>query len=239
MARPRYQITKEDWLDCLDWVDHQLSLPLWAEQPDHPLNAIGVKTLQDKLDYWRTVTFPNQAMLNGAQQVLEQSFTMEDWARLRKALSARKRRRREQRMEQKAVNVTLTTNAHKMIVEYRNLTGCQSISDAIECALKDALNEARVNAERVLTDQIMSLLMALKASEIVQVVAAYLELTAGKRTLANSCKIAFQLFSKRPDRESLKLLCDRFTEDLIWNQIHLQIPYHSLSLFEPMSEANE
>ena len=239
MARPRYQITSDDWLDCLDWVDHQLSLPLWIEQPEHPIHTIGLASLKNKLDQWRQQQFPSTQIRTEAQELLEQAFTIDDWGRLRKALSARKRRRREERLEQKAVNVTLTPDAHKMITEYRNLTACQTISEAIEHALQDALAQARGNAAQVLNEQIMQQLMPLKASEIVQLVAAYLELAGQQRSLANSCKIAFQLFSKRPDRESLKLLCDRFSEDLIWNQVHLHITYDSLGLFLPKVPSEE
>jgi hypothetical protein len=238
MARPRYQITEYDWLDCLDWIDHQINQPHWLEQADHPIHTLGIAKIQRHLSQWRTAQYPTKTALKHAQSILEQVFTIDDWGRLRKALSARKRRRREQRIEQKSVNITLTPNAHRMIIEYRNLTGCQTISEAIEHALNDVLREAAENAEQVLSERVMQQLMCLKASEIVEVVAKYLDIAAQRRTLANSCKIAFQLFSKRPGRDSLKLLCDRFCEDLIWNQVHLNISYDSLSLFDQVAIEN-
>lgn len=233
MARPRYRITEADWLDCLDWFDHQLSQPHWLTEPDHPIHSFGLATLKECLTQWREVEKPSRELLDSVQEILEPSFSMEDWGRLRKSLSARKRRRREKRLEVKPVNITLTPESHHLLVEYRDLSNASTFSEAIELAMQNALTTIRAQFEKELHLEVMESLKGLKASEIIKTVEDYLELAQEKRSLANSCKIAYQLFRKRPDRDSLTLVCDRFAEDLVWNEVHLKISYKKLDL--PMS----
>jgi hypothetical protein len=234
MARPRYRITETDWLDCLDWFEHQTNQPHWVEKPDHPIHSFGLATLKECLAQWREVEQPTRELLDSVQEILEPSFTLEDWGRLRKSLSARKRRRRERRLEVKPVNITLSPESHRLLVEYRDLSNASTFSDAVEQVLQNALTDIRVQFEKTLQMEIMDRLKSLKASEIIKTVEAYLDLAQEKRSLANSCKIAYQLFIKRPERDTLRLVCDRFAEDLVWNEIHLKISYKTLNL--PISQ---
>jgi hypothetical protein len=231
MARPRYKITETDWLDCLDWFEHQLNQPHWLTKVDHPIHGFGLATLKECLVQWREIDKPSKELLASVQEILEPSFTLEDWGRLRKSLSARKRRRREKRLEAKPVNITLTPDSHRLLVEYRDLSGAATFSDAINLAMQKAIVDIRVNFEKRLHTEIIDRLKQLKASDIVKTVEGYLALAREKRSLANSCKIAHQLFIKRPDRESLRLVCDRFSEDLVWNEVHLKVSYLSLINF--------
>ncbi len=231
MARPRYQINPQDWYDCLDWLDHQLAQPTWLTERDHPVHSIGLSTLKDCLNQWRDVDRPTLDLCQSVQDILVRSLTMEDWGRLRKSLSARKRRRRETRLAEKPINITLTPSAHQMLVEYRDLSATGTLSEAVETAIQQALVELRESRERDLERELLEFLRHFKASVLIEVVQNYLELTTTRRSLANSCKIAHQLFLKRPDRNSLRLVRDRFVEDLVWNETHLKVPYASLNLF--------
>ena len=231
MARPRYRINRKDWLDCLDWLDHQLSLPDWVLKEGHPIHSFGLMTLRDCLNQWREVKKPTDELCDSVQEILEASFTIEDWGRLRKSLSARKRRRQEARIDEKPINITLTPSAHQMLVEFRDLSSSATFSEAVESAIRQALVELQHQQEHDLTKTLLNHCQSLKASELIAQVERYLQRTEQKRSLANSCNIAHQLFLKRPDRSSLQLVRDRFIEDLIWNQVHLKISYQSLGLF--------
>lgn len=233
MPRPRYQINSDDWLDILDWLEHQLNQPQWLTMHEHPIHSFGLATLKDCVVEWRTVEKPTRDLCSSAQTILEESLTMDDWGRMRKSLSARKRRRRERRQENKSINITLTPSAHRALVEFRELSGATTFSDAIENHLNNTLEDLRKQHELTLEQNIQAILKDLKASELIKMVASYLELAQTRRSLANSCKIAHQLFMKRPDRNSLVLVRDRFVEDLIWNELHLNVEYHSLPMFQP------
>jgi len=159
------------------------------------------------------------------------SLDNDDWGRLRKSLSAKKRRRREKRLDTKPVNITLTSAAHQILNDFKDLSGSSTLSDAIELGFQQAIDDLRAKKEVSMAEDIMALLRTYKASEIIKIVEKYLLLAKERRSLANSCKIAYQLFTKRPDRNSLKLVCDRFAEDLVWNEIHLKISHQQLSIF--------
>ena len=231
MARPRYQINRQDWLDSLDWLDHQLASPVWLTIEEHPVHQLGLMTLRECLNQWRDVSKPTDELCASVQEILDSSLTLDDWGRLRKSLSARKRRRREQRIEEKQVNITLTPSAHQALVDYRDLSTSATFSEAIENAVRHALAELQENQEKHLNVELLDHCKVLKASELIAMVKLYLERTERNRSLANACKIALLLFLKSPDRSSLRLVRDRFIEDLIWNQTHLKINYRSLGLF--------
>jgi hypothetical protein len=237
MPRPRYQINADDWLDILDWVEHQLNQPQWLTMPEHPVHSFGLSTLKDCVVEWRSVEKPSADLCTSAQAILEESVTIEDWGRMRKSLSARKRRRRDRRQENKSINITLTPNAHRALVEFRDLSGASTFSDAIENHLQNTLADLRKQYERTLADTIHENLKGLKASELIKKVAQYLELAQSRRSLANSCKIAYQLFMKRPEKNTLALVRDRFVEDLIWNELHLSVEYHTLPVFDQSAES--
>jgi hypothetical protein len=231
MARPRYKINPVDWLDCLDWLDHQLKQPHWITELEHPIHSFGIATLNECIAQWREVDKPTDELCQSVQEILEPSFTIEDWGRLRKSLSARKRRRKEKRLENKQINITLTPSAHHMLVEYRNMSSAATFSEAIELSMGEAMNALRVQFEQHLQAEIIESLVDKKPSEVIKLVETYLALAQERRSLANSCKIAHQLFLKRPERETLRLTRDRFAEDLVWNEVHLKITYKSLSLW--------
>lgn len=234
MPRPRYQLNADDWFDCLDWLDYQLQQPDWLNEPDHPVHGFGLAVLKECVVQWRDIGRPTADLCQSTQSILEESLTIDDWGRMRKSLSARKRRRRERQRHRKAINITLSPAAHEALQDFRALSGAATFSDALENHLVDALNNLRAHREQQLTDELKSKLSSFKASELIQQVEVYLELANSKRSLANSCKIAHHLFIKRPDRDSLRLVRDRFIEDLIWNETHLKIPYGQLiSLPEP------
>lgn len=228
MARPRYQINPEDWFDCLDWLDYQLQQPHWIHEPDHPIHSFGLAVLRECVVQWRDIDRPTQDLCASAQEILQDSLTMEDWSRLRKSLSARKRRRTQRKQQSKAVNITLTPAAHEALTQFRLLSGAATFSEALEDHLQEPLAQLRQLREQRLTSELKERLAKLKASEVVALVEHYLEMTLKRRSLANSCKIAHQLFLKRPDRESLRLVRDRFIEDLIWNDSHLKIAFSDL-----------
>lgn len=233
MPRPRYQINATDWLDCLDWLDHQLSQPTWLTQSEHPVHEFGLKALKECVVQWRDIDRPTDDLCQSAQGILESSLTMDDWGRMRKSLSARKRRRREKRSDSKTVNITLTPAAHQALTELRDLSGAATFSDAIENHLQCAMTDLRKGREAQLIQQLKDLFRPLPASKFVKLVESYLALAQEKRSLANSCKIAQQLFMKRPERDTLKLVRDRFIEDLIWNELHLGVNYSEI---EPITE---
>lgn len=228
MARPRYQLNANDWFDCLDWLDYQLQQPDWLNEPDHPVHHFGLAVLKECVTQWRDIDRPSKDLCQSTQSILEESLTMDDWGRMRKSLSARKRRRRERRRHQKSINITLTPSAHEALQEFRSLSGAATFSEALEQHLTEALSALRADRERQLTEELKEMLAPFKASRLIHLVETYLELAQTRRSLANSCKIAHQLFTKRPDRDSLRLVRDRFIEDLIWNDSHLKIPYTQL-----------
>ena len=230
MARPRYRISSQDWLDCLDWFEYQTHQRQWLLQPEHPIHEMGISSIQQSIAQWRQVEKPTNEMLRKLQQLLDHSITEEDRARYRKALSAKKRRRREQRLQIKPVNITLTTEAHRDLVEYKKLTGIKTLSEAVESGLKSALYELNKQKENEQSQQLLTQLSRYTPKELTKYTLRYLNCCTQQRTLANSCKVAFDLFKQSPNRNSAQLLIERLVEDLVWNNVHLGVTVESLNL---------
>ncbi|WP_320822765.1 hypothetical protein [Reinekea sp.] len=231
MARRRYQINATDWFDCLDWLDYQLTLPDWLSRPDHPIHGVGIAGLKDHLMQWRAIEPPHKDLYQSAQLVLNEALQDDDWGRLRKALSAKKRRRREKRLDTQPINITLSAAAHELLLDYKQLSGALTLSDAIEQGLQPGMLELAQRHEQELLAELLERVGHIKASELVKIIENYLKLAVARRSLANSCKIARQLFLKRPDRGTYKLMMERFVEDLVWNNVHLKIHYREFELF--------
>lgn len=237
MARPRYQINAADWFDCLDWLDHQLQQPDWLHEPDHPIHSVGLSVIKECVAQWRDIDHPSDALCRSAQDILQESLTMEDWARMRKSLSARKRRRRERQRHNRAVNITLTPQAHEALTEFRLLSGAHTFSEALEHHLQDSMITLRAQHERKLTAELQHRFQSLTTSVLLQMVEDYLELSQHRRSLANACKIAHQLYRKRPERDTLRLVRDRFIEDLVWNDTHLKVNPDDLGIIPATGES--
>lgn len=228
MGRPRYHINPKDWFDCLDWFEYQLSQPHWLTDINHPIHSFGLSTLKECLTQWREIEHPTIELCESVQQIVEPSFTLEDWARLRKSLSARKRRRKEKQLDIKPVNITLTDEAHRQLKDYKNYTASTTLSEAILNALSFATESAKKAFEQKLQQQLKRLLGDYKPSIQVSLIDSYLVLAQQRRSLANSCKIAYQLFKKRPEASTLSMAVDRLIEDLIWNEVHLKVKADAL-----------
>lgn len=218
-------------MDCLGWLDYQLSRPTWLTLPDHPVHTFGLSTLKESVAAWRACEHPSSEQCDALQQALEAALTSADWGRLRKSLYARKRRRRQHDRVDKAVTISLTPAAHQALVELRDLAQAETFSDAIEHSLQSTITELRQQKESSLQEELKALFKPIPASKFVALVEAYLSYAQEKRSLANSCKIAHQLFKKRPERDTLKLVRDRLLEDLVWNETHLNIPFRQLKPF--------
>lgn len=230
MARPKYKINRKDWLDCLDWLSYQLTLPKWLEQPKHSIHDMGIPALMDCVNQWRDVVNPSDELCSAAQTILDNALEAEDWARLRKALSAKKRRRKEKRYDTSPINITLTPEAHKVLIEFKALIGEETISSAIIEGLRETISKLTASNEVERTKLIQQTLKTYRASELVQLVGNYLNRSDERKSLANSCKIAFQLFQKRPDKTSFNMILDRFVEDIVWNETHLKIDLAEMNL---------
>lgn len=233
MSRPKYKINTKDWLDCLDWLEYQLSLPKWLEQPKHSIHDLGIPALQKLIGQWRAAERPGPHLIAQVQKTLDNSLESEDWARLRKALSAKRRRRKEKRYDTAPVNITLTAEAHKCLQEYKQTSGAETLSEAIILGLSHRLAELKKDQEKNRQEQLLEQVKNIKASKMISAIEQYLELCEQRRSLANSCKIAFQLFSKRPDKASYRMTIERFVEDLIWNESHLGISATDVGWQEP------
>lgn len=231
MGRPRYKVNPDDWSDTLDWLNNQLGQPEWLVNGDHPIHRFGIVALRECLVEWQMVSHPTEALCGSAQAILTEALHDDDWARLRKALSARRRRRRERRGDQKSVNITLSPIAHAHLVELKEISGFSTLSETLETALPEATKQAKSAKAKQLSAEILTRLKALKPIDQVLLIEKYLTKTQERRSLANACKIAYQLFRKRSDADSLKLLQERFVEDLVWNELHLSISYLTLDLF--------
>jgi hypothetical protein len=232
MARPKYKINRKDWLDCLDWLSYQLTLPKWLEQPKHSIHDMGIPALMDCVNQWRDIVNPSDELCSAAQTILDNALETEDWARLRKALSAKKRRRKEKRYDTSPVNITLTPEAHKVLIEFKELIGEETISSAIIEGLRETIGKLTATNEVERTKLFQKTLKTYRASELVQLVGNYLNRSDERKSLANSCKIAFQLFQKRPDKTSFNMILDRFVEDIVWNETHLKIDLAEMNLSE-------
>jgi hypothetical protein len=230
MARPKYKINPTDWLDCLDWLSYQLTLPKWLELPKHSIHDMGIPALLDCINQWREVKNPSEELCDAAQSILDNALEAEDWSRLRKALSAKKRRRKEKRHDSSPINITLTPEAHRVLLEFKDLTGEDTISNAIIEGLKDMIGQMTAASEQLRTKTLKQALKSYRASELVKLVGDYLNKSDERKSLANSCKIAFQLFQKRPDKNSFNMIIERFIEDIVWNETHLKISLDEMNL---------
>lgn len=232
MGRPRYHINYEDWLDCLDWLDHQCARSDWYTLAQHPAQIFGISKLKHCVREWRSIARPSESELASAQKILLDVLTTDDWGRLRKALSARKRRRRESTQDTKPVNITLTRLAHQLLAEYRDLTDSTTLSDAIEVGLQGAMSEARRQKEKKLETAIQDWLQTYPPKAIIRSSERYLAITDQRKTLANSCRFALQVFNRRRDAASFQLLRERFVEDLVWNELHLKVSFKELTIWD-------
>ena len=237
MARPRYHLNARDWLDCLDWLDYQLTLPDWLGQPEHPIHRTGIASLKSHLNHWRSIDSPNDELFQAAQLVLVKVFDDDDWGRLRRALSAKKRRRRDRRLDTQPVNITLSAEAHRLLLDYKFLSGALTLSDAIEQGLQPGMLELEQQHEQDLFAELLQRMDQFKASDLVKIIENYLNLAVTRRSLANSCKIAQKMFLTRPDRTAYEMMMERFVEDLVWNSVHLKISYQTLEplIVDPQS----
>lgn len=232
MGRPRYHINRKDWLDCLDWLDYQCARSDWYTTVNHPAQIFGISKLKRSVRDWRAVTRPSDEDLATVQEILICVLTAEDWSRLRKALSARKRRRREAIQDAKPINITLTPTAHQLLVEYRDLTDSGTLSDAIELGLQSAMLDARRFKEKNLETTIREWLESQPPKAIIKSSERYLTITNKRKTLANSCRFAQQVFNRRRNTDNFKLLRERFIEDLIWNELHLKVGFQQLPIWD-------
>jgi hypothetical protein len=231
MPGRRYQINATDWFDCLAWLDYQLSRPDWPARPEHPIHGVGIAGLKNHLTQWRVTETTHKGLYQSAQLVLNDALQDDDWDRLRKALSAIKRRRQENRLDTQPANITLSAAAHELLLDYKQLSGALTLSDALEQGLQPGMLELAQRHEQKLLAELLERVGHIKASELVKIIENYLKLAVARRSLANSCKIARQLFLKRPDRGTYKLMMERFVEDLVWNSVHLKIDYREFELF--------
>lgn len=231
MARPRYKINAIDWLDCLDWLDYQSQRSDWILIEEHPIHEIGVYSLQEKIARWRKIEFPSVSDFRKVQQVIDHSLTDEDRSRMRKSLSAKKRRRKDKRLQIKPVNITLTPEAHRVLVEFKELSNINTLSEAVEVGLISALKNLKARQEMNRTKELSVKFASISPEDLVAYIQRYLAQTEVNKSLANTCKVAYQMFIQTPGNSTTELLVDRLVEDLIWNETHLKITADSLDIF--------
>lgn len=198
---------------------------------DHPIHQIGISRLQEKLSEWRVIEHPSKELCQDVQFILQNALDEDDWARLRKSLSAKRRRRRERRLQQKPVNITLTPEAHLVLAEYKRLANIETLSQAIESGLTAALAELKIKVESEQINRLRETFAGMKNEVFQSIASSYIKLSLERRNLANSCKIAMQLYEQNPDGETLNMLKLRLAEDLAWNELHLNVSVSSLNLF--------
>lgn len=230
MARPRYQLNRKDWLDCLDWLQNQLDNPNWLVDSAHPINALGVNRLKEWLVEWRELSPPDKETLAQAQRVFDQALTLEDWTRMRKALSARKRRRREKMQSAKPVNLTIQPEAYEQLIEYKKLSDSDTLSEALVHALEIANSSQQKRVERKIAGRVAEYFSRLSEKEQISFVESYLFSAEKNRQWANSTRIAYKLYLRNPNDNHLALVLQRFQEDIVWNQLHLGLRFDDLGL---------
>ncbi|TCS42530.1 hypothetical protein [Reinekea marinisedimentorum] len=231
MARPRYQINAKDWHDCLDWLDYQSQRTEWIAMPDHPVHEIGIHGLQERIAKWRALERPAKEDFRKVQLILDHSLTEQDRSRMRKSLSAKKRRRRDKRMLTKPVNVTLTPQAHATLVEFKELSSIETLSEAIETGLEAALQGLKARKEMERLKQLNHRLASLSWPELEGCARNYLKIAETRKSLSDNCKVALQMFLDDQCQSSANLLVDRLVEDLVWNELYLQVTAESLGIF--------
>lgn len=236
MARPRFHITPDDWFDTLDWIEYQLSQPGWLLDDRHPVHHQGLAHLTERIHQSRYVQTPTLPDCDELQILLEQNLDRADWDRLRKTLSARRRRRREKRLAQSPVNLTLTTQAHHWLKQLARAGQFATQSDALVEALPSLVAELESRARRNLKAELEQTLASWSELDLVSATDHYLETARSDRSLATACRIAFQWHQRDPDRHKAHMLKERFIEDLVWNEIHLDKPATAYLLTTPSTE---
>lgn len=221
MPRPRFHITPDDWFDTLDWIEYQLSQPGWLLDEEHPVHKQGLAHLTERIHQCRYVQTPTHPDCDGLQALLEHNLDRSDWDRLRKTLSARRRRRRERRLAQSPVNLTLSTQAHNWLKQLARAGQYTTLSDALVATLPRLVAELESQAQANLKAKLERALANWTEFDLIRAVDQYLENARADRSLATACRIAFQWHQREPDRHKAQMLKERFIEDLVWNEVHL------------------
>jgi len=221
MARPRFHITPDDWFDTLDWLEYQLSQPGWLLNDAHPVHQQGLAYLTERIHQCRFVQSPTHPDCDALQTLLEHNLDRPDWDRLRKTLSARRRRRREKRLAQSPVNLTLSTQAHHWLKQLARAGQYTTLSDALTETLPGLVAELEQRVQIELKAQLEKTIANWTELDLIKATGRYLEAARSDRSLATACRIAFQWHQRDPDRHKTQMLRDRFIEDLVWNQVHL------------------
>lgn len=221
MPRPRFHITPDDWFDTLDWLEYQLSQPGWLLDDEHPIHQQGLAHLTERIHQCRYVQSPTHPDCDALQTLLEHNLDRPDWDRLRKTLSARRRRRRERRLAQSPVNLTLTTQAHHWLKQLARAGQYTTLSDALIESLPTLVAELESQAQDNLKAELERGLSTWTELDLIRAVDQYLENARADRSLATACRIAFQWHQRDPDRHKARMLKERFIEDLVWNEVHL------------------
>jgi len=224
MPRPRFVIGPDDWFDTLDWLDHQLNQPTWLLNEQHPIHQVGLATFKDRVRQCRYASQPTHPDCEALQNLLTDSLTRADWDRLRKTLSARRRRRRERRLDQAPVNITLTPQAHHWLKNLTDAGGFATLSQALEDALPQLVAEHEAANQQARQTNIETTLKHWTRAQLLSAIERYLDLASRERSLATACRIAYQWYQREPDSHKEALLKERFIEDLVWNETHLKKP---------------
>jgi hypothetical protein len=221
MPRPRFHLTPDDWFDTLDWLEYQLSQPGWLVAEAHPVHNQGLAYLTERVHQCRYVQSPTHPDCDALQHLLEQCLDRSDWDRLRKTLSARRRRRRERRMAQSPVNLTLNTQAHHWLKQLARAGHFTTLSDALAETLPELVAEMEQRAQVELKARLENAIADWTELSLAEAVDRYLETARSDRSLATACRIAFQWYQRDPDQNKARMLRERFVEDLVWNEVHL------------------
>lgn len=222
MPRPRFRIGTDDWFDALDWLDYQLSQPGWLVAENHPIHHLGLATFKEQLRQFREVEEPGQGHCDDLQALLTEALERSDWDRLRKTLSARRRRRREKRTNQGPVNLTLSGQAHQWLKQLAQAGHYSTLSAALEDQLPDLVAQLEADAQAERAAAIETELADWPQARLLRAIEAYLAQAADERSLATACRIAYQWYQREPDATKAGLLRERFIEDLVWNEAHLK-----------------
>ncbi len=221
MPRPRFHIRPDDWFDTLDWLEYQLSQPGWLLDEAHPAHQQGLAHLTERIHQCRYVQTPTHPDCDALQTLLEYNLDRSDWDRLRKTLSARRRRRRERRLAQSPINLTLTTQAHHWLKQLARAGQYTTLSDALVESLPALVADLESKAQGNLKAELERALASWTELDLISATDQYLETARSDRSLATACRIAFQWHQRDPDRHKAQMLKERFIEDLVWNEIHL------------------
>lgn len=231
MPRPRFVIGPDDWFDTLDWLDFQLRQTDWLINEEHPIHETGLAEFTARLRQFRNVVQPSHPDCEALQQLLTSALGRGDWDRLRKTLSARRRRRRERRLSQAPVNLTLTVQAHHWLKQLMQAGSHGTLSEALEAHLPEIVAKLEAQTQQERYTAIEQVLRTWSTPELLAGIERYLSRARQERSLATACRIAYQWYQREPDRNKESLMRERFIEDLVWNESHLK---RSASEFIPM-----